>query len=123
MQSTQRKSSQKSKKLGRDSIDRRYSGARPVLTRAHDSDIVASGFQKNSMQTVSVIWTGVMRNRFRHAISAMVTAVVMGGLLAAQLEVVPAAGQSVVFRGLRLTAQSVDERRVLELSVEVVRKK
>jgi len=47
----------------------------------------------------------------------------MGGLLAAQLEVVPAAGQSVLFRGLRLTAQSVDERRVLELSVELVRKK
>jgi putative hemolysin len=47
----------------------------------------------------------------------------MGGLMAAQLEVIPSAGQSVVFRGLRLTAQSVDERRVLELSVEVARKK
>lgn len=42
----------------------------------------------------------------------------MSGLLVSLLEVVPAAGESVVFRGLRLTAQAVDERRVRELVVE-----
>ncbi|MHB8521033.1 MAG: hemolysin family protein [Limisphaerales bacterium] len=47
----------------------------------------------------------------------------MGGLLVAQLEVVPVAGQSVVFRGLRLTATTADERRVRELLVETVRKR
>jgi CBS domain containing-hemolysin-like protein len=47
----------------------------------------------------------------------------VGGLLVAQLEVVPAAGQSVVFGGLRLTAQATDERRVREVLVELVRKK
>jgi len=47
----------------------------------------------------------------------------MGGLLVSLLEVVPAAGQSAVFRGLRLTAQVVSERRVRELLVEVVKKK
>jgi CBS domain containing-hemolysin-like protein len=47
----------------------------------------------------------------------------MGGLLVAQTEVVPAAGESVVFRGLKLTAQVVDERRVKELVVEVTRRK
>jgi putative hemolysin len=47
----------------------------------------------------------------------------MGGLLVAQMEVIPAAGDSVVFRGLRLSAQSVDERRVKEVMVEVARKK
>lgn len=44
----------------------------------------------------------------------------MGGLLMRQLEVVPQAGESAVFRGLKLTATSVDERRVRELLVEQV---
>jgi len=47
----------------------------------------------------------------------------MGGLLLAQLEVVPAAGESSVFRGLKLTAKTVDERRVRELLVESVKKR
>jgi len=47
----------------------------------------------------------------------------MGGLMVSLTEVAPGAGQSVVFHGLRLTAQVVDERRVRELLVEVVRKK
>lgn len=45
----------------------------------------------------------------------------MGGLLMSLLEVVPAPGDSVVFRGLKLTAQLTDERRVTELLVEVTR--
>ncbi len=45
----------------------------------------------------------------------------MGGLLVSLLEVVPNQGESVVFRGLKLTAQTADERRVRELMVEKVR--
>lgn len=45
----------------------------------------------------------------------------MGGLVVSLLEVVPVTGQSVVFRGLKLTASVTDERRVLELLVESAR--
>ncbi|HEY6166433.1 MAG TPA: hemolysin family protein [Verrucomicrobiae bacterium] len=47
----------------------------------------------------------------------------MGGLMVAQLECVPAPGQSVNFRGLKLTAQQADERRVRELLVETTDRK
>lgn len=47
----------------------------------------------------------------------------MGGLLLMLLSVVPNAGESVVYRGLRLTAKVVDERRVRELLVEIVKRK
>ncbi len=47
----------------------------------------------------------------------------MGGLLLAQLEVVPAVGQAAVFRGLKLTATAADDRRVRELLVETVNRK
>ena len=42
----------------------------------------------------------------------------MGGLLAHLCGVVPVAGESAAFRGLKLTAHSVDERRVRELLVQ-----
>jgi CBS domain containing-hemolysin-like protein len=45
----------------------------------------------------------------------------MGGLLVDLLNVVPEAGESAVFRGLKLTAQVADERRVRELMVETLR--
>ena len=45
----------------------------------------------------------------------------MGGLLTHLLDVVPAAGESARFRGLKLTAHAVDERRVLEVLAEVVK--
>ncbi|MFO1488011.1 MAG: hemolysin family protein [Verrucomicrobiota bacterium] len=45
----------------------------------------------------------------------------LSGLLVHLLDVVPAAGESAVFRGLKLTAQVVEERRVRELLVEVVK--
>lgn len=45
----------------------------------------------------------------------------MGGLLVRLLEMVPSPGESAVFRGLKLTAQATDERRVRELVVEVVK--
>lgn len=47
----------------------------------------------------------------------------MGGLLVSLLDVVPAAGESATFGGLRLTAQVADARQVRELVVEAVRRK
>ena len=45
----------------------------------------------------------------------------MGGLLVSLLEVVPNPGESASFRGLKLTAEATDERRVRELLVEVMK--
>jgi CBS domain containing-hemolysin-like protein len=45
----------------------------------------------------------------------------MGGLLAHLLGVVPAAGESATFRGLILTAEAADERRVRKLIVQRVK--
>jgi Mg2+/Co2+ transporter CorC len=45
----------------------------------------------------------------------------MGGLLTQLAEVVPAVGESARFRGLKLTAQAADERRVREVLVEVAK--
>lgn len=47
----------------------------------------------------------------------------MSGLMVSLSEVVPVMGESVTFRGLKLTAQYADDRRVRELLVEAVRKK
>lgn len=44
----------------------------------------------------------------------------MAGLVLLQADVVPEVGQSVVFRGLRLTTRVADERRVKEVLVEAV---
>lgn len=45
----------------------------------------------------------------------------MGGVLLKCLDVVPTAGESATFRGLKFTAHVVDERRVKELLVEKVK--
>ena len=45
----------------------------------------------------------------------------MGGLLAALLDIIPVKGDSANFSGLKLTAQSADDRRVRELLVEVAK--
>jgi len=45
----------------------------------------------------------------------------LGGLLTHLLGVVPGPGESAVFRGLKLTAQTTDPRRVRELIVETVK--
>jgi CBS domain containing-hemolysin-like protein len=47
----------------------------------------------------------------------------LGGLVLRQCEVVPERGQSAQFRGLLLTVQEADERRVKELLIEVARKR
>jgi putative hemolysin len=46
----------------------------------------------------------------------------MGGLVVAEMETVPAAGESVMFHELKLTALVADERRVREVQVEAVKK-
>ena len=55
------------------------------------------------------------------ALGEVVEVETMGGLLMSLLDVVPKTGEAATFRGLRLTAQSADERRVRELLVEVVK--
>jgi putative hemolysin len=45
----------------------------------------------------------------------------MGGLLMSLLEVAPSPGASATFRGLKLTAQTADERRVREMMVEKIK--
>jgi putative hemolysin len=47
----------------------------------------------------------------------------MSGLLVSLMEVVPVSGDWTVFRGLKLTAHVVEERRVRELLVEVVKRR
>lgn len=47
----------------------------------------------------------------------------LGGLLVDQMGVVPAVGESATFRGLRFTAQNVDERRVKEILVEAIHRR
>ena len=47
----------------------------------------------------------------------------MGGLLMSLVDVVPNPGEAATFRGLKLTAQATDERRVRELVVEVLKPK
>ncbi|HLZ55003.1 MAG TPA: hemolysin family protein [Verrucomicrobiae bacterium] len=55
------------------------------------------------------------------ALSVVAEAETMGGLLVHLLGVVPDAGESTTFNGLKLTAQVVDDRRVRELLVETVK--
>jgi len=45
----------------------------------------------------------------------------IGGLMMSLLESVPSPGESVQFRGLKLTAQSTDERRVREVLIETTK--
>ncbi len=45
----------------------------------------------------------------------------LGGLLMSLLDVVPNPGDAATFRGLKLTAQVTDERRIRELVIEVVK--
>lgn len=71
--------------------------------------------------------SGTLRlDDFRREYPALPEAVeveTMGGLLTSLLEVVPGPGESASYRGLKLTAQSSDERRVKEVLVETTGKK
>ena len=68
---------------------------------------------------------GTMRlddfRREHPAIGEMAEVETMGGLLTHLLGVVPARGETTVFRGLKLTAQVAEERRVRELLVEQIK--
>jgi putative hemolysin len=55
------------------------------------------------------------------ALGVVAEAETMGGLLVHLLGVVPETGESATFNGLKLTAQGVDDRRVRELLVEIVK--
>jgi putative hemolysin len=55
------------------------------------------------------------------ALAAVPEVETMGGLLTSLLDVVPGKGESATFSGLKLTAQTADERRVRELLVEAIR--
>jgi putative hemolysin len=46
----------------------------------------------------------------------------LGGLMVMERETVPTVGESVLFRGLKLTALAADERRVRELRAEIVKR-
>jgi CBS domain containing-hemolysin-like protein len=65
---------------------------------------------------------GIMRlDDFRReypVLGEVVEVETMGGLLMSLLDVVPAQGDTATFRGLKLTAHVVDERRVREMIVE-----
>jgi CBS domain containing-hemolysin-like protein len=55
------------------------------------------------------------------ALGEVAEAETMGGLLVNLLQVVPGPGDSATFRGLKLTAQATDERRIKELLVEILK--
>lgn len=69
--------------------------------------------------------SGTMRlddfHREHPALGEVAEVETLGGLLTSVLGVVPNTGETAVFSGLRLTARVVDERRVHELEVEVVK--
>jgi Mg2+/Co2+ transporter CorC len=44
----------------------------------------------------------------------------MGGLMTSEIGIVPEKGQSIEFEGLRMTATSVTNRRIKELTVEEI---
>ncbi|HEV8540989.1 MAG TPA: transporter associated domain-containing protein, partial [Verrucomicrobiae bacterium] len=46
----------------------------------------------------------------------------MSGLFVQRMEYVPTAGEWIVIQGLRLTAKEVEDRRVRQLEVEVVKR-
>jgi CBS domain containing-hemolysin-like protein len=69
---------------------------------------------------------GVEIDDFRReypALAAVPGVETMAGLALTAFQVVPAAGESVVMDGLRLTAVKADERRIRELLVETVKRK
>ncbi len=98
-----------------------------VLGRMPDESAAEAGFVMERLGAGRWRVSGTARvSDFRreHAeLGDVATVDTMGGLLVSLLEVVPAAGESAVFRGLRLTAQAVDDRRVKELLVETVKRK
>jgi CBS domain containing-hemolysin-like protein len=88
------------------------------------SDLAAPGFVMEKLGPGSWRVGGTLRlDDFRREfpdIGEVAEVETMGGLLVNLLGVVPNRGESVQFRGLKLTAHVTDERRVRELLVEAV---
>jgi putative hemolysin len=88
-------------------------------------DVAAEGFVMEKLGPGRWRVNGTMRlDDFRReypALGDVPEVETMGGLLAHLIGVVPAPGESAVFRGLKLTAHLTDERRVRELWVEQVK--
>lgn len=87
--------------------------------------VEAEGFVMEKLGNGQWRVSGTMRlddfRREHPALGEVADVETMGGLLLKCLDVVPAAGESATFRGLKLTAQVVDERRVKELLVQQLR--
>jgi putative hemolysin len=85
----------------------------------------AQGFVIENLGAGRWLVNGTMRledfRREHPALGEVADAETLGGLLVHLLGFVPNVGDSAIFRGLRLTAQAVDERRVKELLVEAVK--
>ena len=98
-----------------------------VLGRMPDESAAEAGFVMERLGAGRWRVSGTARvsdfRREHGELGDVATVDTMGGLLVSLLEVVPAAGESAVFRGLRLTAQAVEDRRVKELLVETVKRK
>jgi CBS domain containing-hemolysin-like protein len=84
------------------------------------------GFVMEKLREGSWRVNGTMRiEDFRREYPALgeVTEVdTLGGLMVMERETVPAIGESVYFRGLKLTVLAADERRVRELRAEIVKR-
>lgn len=85
-------------------------------------EVASSGFVAERLSPGVWRVNGAMRlddfRREQPSLGEVAAVETMGGLLTHLLGVVPAAGESAVFRGFKLTAHVVDERRVRELLVE-----
>jgi CBS domain containing-hemolysin-like protein len=95
------------------------------LVGAMRGERAAGGFIMEKLAAGRWRVNGTMRiddfRREHPALAEVAEMETMGGLLMSLLDVVPAPGESATFRGLKLTAQVTDERRVRELLVEQVK--
>jgi CBS domain containing-hemolysin-like protein len=86
-------------------------------------EVESEGFVMEKLGTNRWRVSGALRlDDFRReypALGEVEEAETIGGLLTSLLDVVPNAGESASFRGLKLTAQTVEARRVREVLVEV----
>ncbi|MFM2295490.1 MAG: hypothetical protein RLZZ350_1903, partial [Verrucomicrobiota bacterium] len=95
-----------------------------IIGKSH-GDAEADGFVMTKLASGKWRVSGAMRlddfRREQPQLGDVPEIETMGGLLANLLDVIPNAGEAANFRGLKLTASVVDERRVRELLVEVAK--
>jgi putative hemolysin len=89
------------------------------------SEVETEGFVMEKLGSGQWRVNGVMRlddfRREHPALGDVAEAETMGGLLSHLLGVIPQQGEHASFRGLKLTAHVVDERRIRELLVEQIK--